>query len=329
MRDSSASTIMATSTWGIKGLNSSQEMLVAVNSGIFNCSGLENALSPVDGSEAKLLPDLLACSDGDDGLRVSPLVASFSIEFKEAIRVKVEATGRASVTIAEAGRLSDFPFSRDITFRQTSVGPESDDESAFSVGIHVQNQPGSELVLNIGGIRERFSPLPTTDSEGTLWFIVNNPREEPESTFKFLYADSNVSFSASYNISSICLSNIGGSVVVGGRQPAAVPTDVWRVESGGLGGLVISNWQVAVGFQKASSISTSKENCSIESTSSVSDRRRTWLDMRPGIQGAVGFSITGLIFTPLINWIIPRGKRETKSDQTEPEQVESQTPPSM
>jgi len=97
---------------------------------------------------------------------------------------------------------------------------------------------------------------------------------------------------------------------VGRRQEAVVPTDAWKVVADTPGQVVITNSRVTSRFQKAKGVSLYQgANCAT-ADSKGDDKRRSWLSMRPLFQGAVGFILSALVLQPLVQQLVPGGKRE-------------------
>ena len=149
--------------------------------------------------------------------------------------------------------------------------------------------------------------MESTADEEILTFIVDYHQDaEAESSIKLLYPDSAISFSSEYAITSSCLNDVSGRLDVGGKQLVAMPTDTWKVQSNVPGRLSVTNRQVAVTFDKATSVSIANDGCKAHSSEPGSDRRRSWLEMRPVIQGAIGFIPSALLLSPLISLLLPR-----------------------
>ena len=109
-----------TATRGLDILGSSGETIIRLNTGFVKCSDVNNSFElPPDQSAG----DLLHCTEEENGVQLSPTLPAFAMDFTKLVIIKVTINGPALLSIEEAGRLGDFPFSRDVVVDRPPTSP--------------------------------------------------------------------------------------------------------------------------------------------------------------------------------------------------------------
>ena len=225
--------------------------------------------------------------------------------------VRGTSVGSGRLFIAEAGQQAGPHFSRSVQIRSDSGMSRTPGANLqHTVEINVQNQPGTVVTLDVGGIKGEFVPMQSDRDERFLTFLITGEGLEDrlieESSVTLLYPSSTISFSGEYRSSSVCLNNVSGRLDVAGKQLAAIPADTWIAQADTPGRLSIINQQVAVKFDKATEVGSARGSCVTENFEGEADHLRSGLEMRPLVQGVVGFLFSALLLSPLISLLLPR-----------------------
>lgn len=298
---------VATAVRSLDGLTSSAKLLVTFNSRFRTCAGFMAALMSLSDEPVEQRLECFLVEGG--GIHLLP-TQHMSMEFNELTTVRVKFEDADELVFKESGRFGNYPYSRDIiASSHPEISTTSGPDPGHTLTIAVQNQPGTEVMFDVGGIGGVFVPSESAGDDELL--TIDVPQHDigqtsaKESTLKLLYPDAAISFSTEHQINSLCLTGVGGRLNVGGKQMTAIPADTWRVRSGSIGSLSIINRQVTVRFDDADRVSRGRGSC-FRKPEGEEDRRRNWLEMKPLVQGAVGFVLSALVLTPLLNLFLPR-----------------------
>jgi hypothetical protein len=297
---------MVTATQGLDGLSSTARMVIRVRTSYAGCQEVEAALPALFREPARLI-----CSLQDGQIQLEPQLPGLVLLFEEPIRVQAQVEGSTQAFLGESGRHGHFPFSREFQVRSMPGQPP------HRTGVEIYNQPGVSMEVSVGGVSGRLVPLHSTPGDQMLHFVVEEAlpapqTSQPASTMKFLYTDPVVSFSGDFRIRSLCLERVNGRMGIGGQELGVVLTEVWKVTSTKPGQLSIVNWEVISSFDQATRLGLLERGCD-ESIDYWADQRRTWLEMRPFLLGAVGFVLAALL-SSLLNWLLQSPKEARREE---------------